>query len=109
MEKVARFQAIIAVGDVAQVIVAPKDAMVGMDGTFCEDNSFKNVPTEEGIYLCWIEFYFEQGYSEGYKADGESDWEYYVVAIQPLVILPDVSHSWEVLKDFGDQKVEANG
>lgn len=109
MQKVARFQAIIAVGDVAQVIVAPKDAMVGMDGTFCEDNSFNNVPTEKGIYLCWIEFYFEQGYSEGYKADGESDWEYYVVAIQPLVNLPDVSQSWEVLKDFGNQKVEANG
>jgi hypothetical protein len=109
MRKVARFQAIIAVGDVAQVIVAPKDAMVFMDGTFCEDNSFKNVPTEKGIYLCWIEFYFEQGYSDGYKADGESDWEYYVVAIQPLVALPDVSQSWEVLNDFGDQKVEANG
>ena len=109
MRKVARFQAIIAVGDVAQVIVAPKDAMVGMDGTFCEDNSFKNVPTQRGIYLCWIEFYFEQGYSDGYKADGESDWEYDVVAIQPLAQLPDVSQSWEVLKDFGDQKVEANG
>jgi hypothetical protein len=109
MRKVARFQAIIAVGDVSQVIVAPKDAMVGMDGTFCEDNSFKNVPTEKGIYLCWIEFYFEQGYSDGYKADGESDWEYYVVAVKSLADLPDVSQSWEVLKDFGDQKVEANG
>jgi len=105
MRKVARFQAIIAVGDVAQVIVAPKDAMVGMDGTFCEDNSFKNVPTEKGIYLCWIDFYFEQGYFEGYKADGESDWEYKVVKAEPLTQLPDVSKSWEVLKEFGNQKV----
>ena len=109
MRKVARFQAIIAVGDVSQVIVAPKDAMVGMDGTFCEDNSFKNVPTQRGIYLCDIDFYFEQGYSDGYKADGESDWEYDVVAVKSLADLPDVSQSWEVLKDFGDQKVEANG
>lgn len=109
MKKVAMFQAIIAVGDVAQVIVAPKDAMVGMDGTFCEDNSFKNVPTVDGIYLCWVDFYFEQGYFEGYKADGESDWEYIVVKAIPLADLPDVSKSWEVLEAFGDQKVEANG
>lgn len=110
MRKVARFQAIIAVGDVAQVIVAPKDAMVGMDGTFCEDNGFKNVPTTKGVYLCEIDFYFEQGYSDGYKADGESDWEYRIVKAESLIVcLPDVSQSWEVLKDFGDQKVEANG
>lgn len=109
MKKVAMFQAIIAVGDVAQVLVAPKDAMVGMDGTFCEDNSFKNVPTEKGIYLCQIDFYFEQGYSDGYKADGESDWEYRIMEATPLYTLPDLSQSWEVLKDFGDQKVEANG
>lgn len=105
MHKVARFQAIIAVGDVAQVISAPKDALVGMDGDFCEDNGFKNVPTEKGLYHCWIEFWFEQGYFEGYKADGESDWEYKIIGIQPLVSLPDVSKSWEVLEDFGDQKV----
>jgi hypothetical protein len=109
MKKVAMFQAIISVGDVAQVLVAPKDAMVGMDGTFCEDNSFKNVPTEKGIYLCQVDFYFEQGYSDGYKADGESDWEYDIVEAKPLTTLPDVSKSWEVLENFGDQKVEANG
>jgi hypothetical protein len=109
MRKVAVFQAIISVGAVAQVIVAPKDAMVGMDGTFCEDNSFKNVPTKKGIYLCQIDFYFEQGYSDGYKADGESDWEYRVIEATPLYTLPDLSQSWEVLKDFGNQKVEANG
>lgn len=69
MQKVAMFQAIIAVGDVAQVIMAPKRAIDGMDGTFCDDNSFKNVPAEKGIYVCQIDFYFEQGYFEGYKAD----------------------------------------
>lgn len=99
MHKVARFQAIIAVGDIAQVLVAPKDAMVGMDGTFCEDNSFRNIPPECGIYLCDIDFYFEQGYFEGYKADGESDWEYHIVKAKSLITFPDVSKSWEVLRE----------
>lgn len=92
------FQAIIAVGDVAQVIVAPTGAAVGMDGAFCDDNGFKNVPSEKGIYLCQVDFYFEQGYSDGYEADGESDWEYKIVKANPLTI-PDVSGSWEVIKD----------
>jgi hypothetical protein len=103
MNKVARFQAIIAVGEVAQVIIAPQKAIVGMDGTFCEDNSFKNVPTQKGIYLCLIDFYFEQGYFEGYKADGESDWEYVVASAKPLADLPDVGKTWEVITDFGDK------
>lgn len=97
MQKVARFQAIIVVGNVAQVIVAPRDAMVGMDGTFCEDNSFKNVPKEKDIYLCDVDFYFEQGYCDGYKADGESDWEYRITKAVPLTNLPDVSNSWMVI------------
>lgn len=104
MIKIARFQSIIVVGDVAQVIAAPKDAMVGMDGTFCEDNSFKNVPTEKGIYLCWIDFYFEQGYYDGYKADGESIWEYDVAEAKPMTNLPDVSKSWEIVKSLEGEK-----
>jgi hypothetical protein len=98
MHKVASFQAIIAVGNSsqAQVIAAPKDAMVGMDGSFCDDNGFNDVPPEPGIYLCDVDFYFEQGYCDGYRADGESDWEYHVTKAKPLVMIPDVSNSWEI-------------
>jgi len=108
MNRVATFQAIIAVGEVenfAQVISAPKDAIVGMDGSFCEDNSFKDVPEDIGVYLCDVDFYFEQGYCDGYKADGESDWEYRVVKATPLISLPDVSETWKVIQSFGDQKM----
>lgn len=104
MKKVATFQAIIAVGDVAQVIYAPVDAMVGMDGTFCDDNSFIGVPEKKGIYLCDIDFYFEQGYCDGFKADGESDWEYKIVNVESLINLPDVSNTWKVLINFGNQQ-----
>ena len=103
MHKVASFQAIIAVGDSAQIIAAPEDAMVGMDGSSCDDNGFKDVPSEPGIYICDVDFYFEQGYCDGYEADGESEWEYHVVKAKPLTMIPDVSTSWNTVEPFGDK------
>lgn len=53
-----------------------------MDGCCFEDNHFhglngiENPPKEPGVYRATIEVWFEQGYYEGYKADGESDWEF---------------------------------
>lgn len=31
-------------------------------------------PEDAGIYRCTIEYYFNQGYFEGYSCDSESDW-----------------------------------
>jgi hypothetical protein len=39
---------------------------------------FNSIPLEPGVYHCLVDFYFEQGYFEGYKADGESNWEFVV-------------------------------
>lgn len=38
---------------------------------------------QPGIYSATIEFWFQQGYSDGYKADGESEWEFAFVDVKP--------------------------
>lgn len=45
-----------------------------MDGHCLADIECKGFPQEAGVYLCTIERHFEQGWSEGYPADGESDY-----------------------------------
>lgn len=83
MKRVAEFDCIIATSkDMSQVIYAPDEAFVGMDGCVCEDNCFRSIPSEPGIYLCHVDFYFEQGYFDGYEADGESDWEYRITKVE---------------------------
>lgn len=32
------------------------------------------VPKEPGLYVCEVDFEFQQGYFEGYPANGESSW-----------------------------------
>ena len=50
------------------------------DGHLFEDNCVSDklptFPTEPGVYRATVEYYFEQGYCDGSKADGESEWDY---------------------------------
>lgn len=64
------------------IVVTSKDSFIAdypeemeeyLDGYFCEDNNIDNVPTERGIYECEAKYWFEQGYCDGYPADGESE------------------------------------
>jgi len=68
------------------ILDAPDEIIQFFDGFFTEDNSFKGVPKEPGIYHCTVDFYFQQGYFEGYKADGESDWEFIVTRATPKIL-----------------------
>lgn len=45
-----------------------------MDGLYIEDNSeiLDGFPDEPGFYAATLELWFQQGYFEGYPADGES-------------------------------------
>jgi hypothetical protein len=96
MGHVTTYEAIIAVANGASLIIeAPQEAVDTFDGPYPDDNSFEGVPDASGLYLCTVEFHFEQGYADGYKADGESDWKHVVTKSFPLIsIMPDVSHSW---------------
>jgi hypothetical protein len=72
------------------ILDAPDEIIQVFDGFFCEDNSFKDTwfkktPLEPGVYHCKVAFYFEQGYFEGYKADGESDWEFVVLSAEQKI------------------------
>lgn len=93
--KVASFKSVIAVShDLAMILLAPDNALADMDGPFCQDNSFENIPVIPGVYLCSVDFYFYQGYYEGYKAYGESSWKYVITNSESLIALPNVTDSW---------------
>lgn len=65
-----------------------------MDGDLFDDNSLmvslKTFPDEPGVYIGTIEYWFQQGYSDGYPADGESDFDYRFVNWE-LVAIPQTS------------------
>jgi hypothetical protein len=57
-------------------LVAPNPPLQKwMDGVCFEDYRVYGCVAAPGIYRADIEVWFEQGYSEGYPADGESDWD----------------------------------
>ena len=61
------------------LVDAPQEMVSMFDGPFFEDNaisSIKKYPTIPGVYRCKIRYEFYQGYFEGWKADGESDWDF---------------------------------
>jgi len=67
----------------AYLVEADEEIMKGVDGLLLEDNDFRNIPEKPGVYLCRVEFFFQQGYSEGYQADGESEWYYEIISAVP--------------------------
>lgn len=60
------------------LIDAPDDLIKFMDGSLFEDNSqsIDKFPTQPGVYTCSIEYWFDQGYFEGWRTDGESEWDF---------------------------------
>lgn len=52
------------------------------------DHEFEGLPTEPGVYRCTVEFWYSQGYFEGYPADSESDWWFKCIASEKLLDLP---------------------
>lgn len=64
----------------------PEKHKQGMDGPFLEDNNFKGLPEnlEPGFYKGLMDFDFYQGYCDGYRADGESDWTFTVTKYEKV-------------------------
>lgn len=62
----------------AFVLHAPRWVRQGMDGDYCDDNGFRNVPKRAGLYRCKGRFEYHMGYFEGYPHPGESDWEFII-------------------------------
>lgn len=60
-----------------------------LDGLCLEDNCVpaKYLPTEPGFYAATLEFWFEQGYFEGYPANGESSVELTLTNVRKLEII----------------------
>lgn len=89
MKKIQDLKVVICVGlDGEGIIIKyPEEFQHHLDGSFCDDNLFVDVPKESGVYECDVEYWFSQGFSEGFPAAGESDWEFKVVKSKPLVDL----------------------
>lgn len=68
------------------LIAGDKKLKQFMDGCCFEDNtqSIEQFPTEPGVYSCTIRYWFQQGYADGWKADGESEWDFVPSDIEPL-------------------------
>ena len=59
-----------------------------MDGASFADNSqsIEEFPKKAGVYICTIEFWFEQGYFEGWEAYGESEWDFIPINIKEIEV-----------------------
>jgi hypothetical protein len=53
-----------------------------LDGDSLDDNAFTETPTEAGFYRATAEVWFQQGYMDGYPADGESEIEIRTVDVE---------------------------
>lgn len=68
-------------------LIAPNpELQKWMDGCCFEGHGAVNLPKAPGVYRTTIEVWFSQGYSDGYPAPGESDWEFRLTDLQPIVI-----------------------
>ena len=70
----------------AVVISVPEAHRQGFEGSFFCDNNVKGLPKkmEPGLYKGLMTFDFWQGYMEGYRADGESDFEFTVTKFEKV-------------------------
>lgn len=70
------------------LVVGDPELVKFMDGDLFDDNcsDMSSFPKEPGVYQGTIEYHFQQGYYEGYKADGESEWNY--VFVNPVNVTP---------------------
>lgn len=62
-----------------------------LDGPMIEDNtqSLDKYPTKPGIYRCSMEYWFEQGYNEGWIAHGESEWDLIPVKVERISLVKE--------------------
>lgn len=89
MRKILEFpNCIVAVtADKFAYLVAPNPPLQKwMDGVCFEDHRAYGAPAAPGVYRATVEVWFEQGYSEGYPADGESDWELKLTNVERISI-----------------------
>lgn len=90
MKKITEFKVMLAVSyEMSRIIIVSyekNDIFDGcpFNGPDVEDNNFTNVPDKPGIYNCRVEFWFEQGYFEGYPANGENDWEFRIISAERI-------------------------
>ena len=49
------------------------------DGPFLDSGEWEGLPTAPGVYCCRAEFWFSEGWCDGYPAPGESSWGFNVV------------------------------
>lgn len=73
-------------GGITALVDGPQELVDLMDGDFFEDNcmseSEKLLPHAPGFYIADVEFWFEQGFFEGYPSPGESDIDFRVSNIR---------------------------
>jgi hypothetical protein len=89
MKKILEFPncVIATTADKFTSLLAPNPALQQwMDGVCFEDHRAENTPQSPGVYRATVEVWFEQGYCDGYQADGESDWELRLTNVQPVAI-----------------------
>lgn len=75
------------------LMTLPDELDEWMDGHCIADVLCEGCPQEAGIYVCTIERHFEQGYSEGYKADGESDYWIVLTDVRKVDVSPYMQHN----------------
>ena len=51
-------------------------------------------PEKAGIYRCTVDFWYEQGYFEGYACDSESDWGISVRDVKRIEVPEDNRFPW---------------
>jgi hypothetical protein len=72
--------------DMVVLVDGPDELFEIFDGPFVEDNCQKEgeetFPKDPGFYVCDIEFWFQQGYFEGYIAHGESEFDFKAINVR---------------------------
>ena len=96
MEKIITFlRCIIAISMGGSILLIKGSQLLfdKMDGDFFDDNmtefEFKKINNPPGVYTCDVEFWFEQGFFEGYPHPGENDWVFKIKNIKPICIQED--------------------
>lgn len=73
----------------AMIVTMPEDMESWMDSPFLESEGFKGIPEAPGFYSAKAAFWYLQGYSEGYPADGESSWGFDLESVALLSAPPE--------------------
>lgn len=78
--------AVLAKDHLAYLVDGPEDLKIHLDGSCLQDNMSKYrcllLPTHPGIYLMTIEYWYEDGFMDGYPAPGEREIDFSVSNIR---------------------------